>query len=125
MEWIQYVLFAVVVWLLVKRFMPAKGLKNLSAQDVQEKLGQPKQYAFIDVREVHEYKNGHIKGFRNIPLSQLTSQIANIPKEKSIVLTCRSGMRSRQAAKMLRKQGFDDISHLQTGIAGWQGPLAK
>jgi rhodanese-related sulfurtransferase len=125
MDWIGYALLGVVVLLLIKQMIPMKGLKNLSGEEVRELLKKPKDCTFIDVREVHEYKSGHIKGFKNIPLSQLSQRISEIDGNKQIVLTCRSGNRSRTAAKILMKNKFTNLSHLKTGISGWSGSLTK
>lgn len=125
MQWIQYLIFAVLLWLIIKRFLPVKDLTNLTAAEVKELLKHQKDHLFLDVREVHEYREGHIKGFKNYPLSQLAHKVNELDPNKSVVLTCRSGMRSRQAAKILKKKGFNKISHLKTGIIGWDGDLVR
>lgn len=125
MEWIQYLIFGAVLWFILKRFLPTKGLTNLTAAEVKELLKNQKEHLFLDVREVHEFREGHIKGFKNYPLSQLNGKAAELDTNKSVVLTCRSGMRSRQAAKILQKKGFNKISHLKTGIIGWDGDLVR
>ncbi|HBI03641.1 MAG TPA: sulfurtransferase [Paenibacillaceae bacterium] len=125
MNWIGYALLGVVVLLFIKQMFPMKGLKDLSSEEVSDLLKKPKDFAFIDVREVHEYKSGHIKGFKNIPLSQLSQRLNEIDGNKQIVLTCRSGNRSRTAAKILMKNKFPNLAHLKTGISGWSGSLSK
>lgn len=125
MEYIQYIFAAFVFWFVLSKLLPVRGLTALTPQDVQDRLNQKNQHVFVDVREVHEYKQGHIEGFRNIPLSQLKARIDELPKDKSIVLTCQSGMRSRQAAKLLSKQGYSRLAHLKTGVMGWNAPLSK
>lgn len=125
MGWIGYGILGVVVLLFIKQMFPMKGLRNLSSEDVKGLLSKAKEYSFIDVREVHEYKAGYIKGFKNIPLSQFSQRLGEIDRNKPVVLTCRGGNRSRQAAKILMKSGFTDVSHLQTGVSGWSGSLSK
>ncbi len=120
MDWLSYGLIAFAVLLIAQRFLPVKGLIDLSAQEVAEKLKTPQAYQFIDVREVHEYRRGHIKGFRNIPLSQLPARLGELNHDRPVILICQSGMRSRQAAKLLRQNGFQHISHLKYGMAGWK-----
>lgn len=61
----------------------------------------------IDVRTPQEYKTGHIKGSKNIPLDKLNSQIGKINKNKSVITCCASGMRSGSAKGILAKAGFD------------------
>lgn len=125
MQWLMYALYALLLWFVLSRLLPVRGLTNLTSSDVQERLKQPKSCTFLDVREVGEYKAGHIKGFQNIPLSQLGRRIGEIDASKPIILTCQSGMRSKQAAKVLRRQGLRNVSHLKTGMSGWNGNVVK
>lgn len=65
----------------------------------------------VDVRTVGEYRNGHIKGSKNIPLDTLSSQIHEIKKlQKPVIACCASGMRSAQATAMLKKQGIEAMN---------------
>lgn len=62
----------------------------------------------IDVRTPGEFSMGHIKGSKNIPLDQIPSQSDKIKKmNKTIILCCASGMRSGQAAGILKQAGVD------------------
>ncbi len=61
----------------------------------------------IDVRTPKEYKTGHIKGSKNIPLDKLNSQISKINKTKPVITCCASGMRSGSAKGILSKAGFN------------------
>ena len=62
----------------------------------------------VDVRTPGEYRNGHGKESRNIPLSSLTSKTASLKKQRKPIITCcASGMRSGKAAKILRQAGLE------------------
>jgi phage shock protein E len=62
----------------------------------------------VDVRTPQEYRSGHVKGSRNIPLSSLSAKTASLKKQKKPIVTCcASGMRSGKAAKLLRQAGLD------------------
>jgi rhodanese-related sulfurtransferase len=124
-QYLQYLLFAFVLWVLLRRILPVKGLENLSAEQVRERLKNTREYVFIDVREPQEYKQGHIQGFKNIPLSQLAQRLTEIDRNKAVILTCRSGIRSTTAAKILRKNGYTRIAHLKNGILGWHDHLVR
>jgi len=76
--------------------------------------------ALFDVREPVEYDAGHIAGARLIPLGQVPSRLAEIPKDKTVILTCRSGNRSGQVADFLRQQGWKNVHNMAGGIAAWQ-----
>jgi len=60
----------------------------------------------VDVRTPKEFKAKHIKNAINHPLQELHNSQVRLPKDKEIVVYCRSGNRSATAAKMLRQHGF-------------------
>lgn len=74
----------------------------------------------IDVREQVEYDAGHIPGITLIPMGEVPGRLAEIPKDKTVIVTCRSGNRSSQVASYLQEQGFTNIHDLQGGIIAWQ-----
>lgn len=117
--------YAVTTWYLITRFRPVKGLQNLTAEQFKERVNQKSRVLLIDVREPHEFKKGHIPSAVNIPLSQLNSRVKEISNKNDVLLYCRSGMRSKQAAKVLSKNGFTSMAHLKGGLITWSGALKK
>lgn len=107
--------------------MPTKGISSIQAEELQNYLQRKNtdRPEFIDVREPHEFSSGHIPGFRNIPLSKLGSSTDQLPKDKEIVVMCRSGMRSMQAARILKKKGFSKVINVSGGIMAWRGKTTK
>lgn len=61
----------------------------------------------IDVRSPAEFKGGHIKGAVNMPLQSLQANMSKIPKNKTIITCCASGMRSGSAKSLLKAAGYD------------------
>ena len=62
----------------------------------------------VDVRTPGEFKSGHGKGARNIPLQNIGAKTAELKKlNKPIILCCASGMRSAQATGILKNAGID------------------
>jgi len=61
----------------------------------------------IDVRTPAEYKGGYINGSVNIPLQSLQANLGKIPKNKTIITCCASGMRSGSAKSILKSAGYD------------------
>ncbi|MCZ8515808.1 rhodanese-like domain-containing protein [Paenibacillus filicis] len=114
-----------VVWFVYSRFAGVKGLKNLMPDQFQDELKENRNKILIDVREPGEVKQGYIAGAINIPLSQIKQRFGEIPPDKRIYLYCRSGMRSKQAARILQKNGFHELAHLQGGMMSWNGKLVK
>ncbi len=83
-------------------------------------LKHRKDVVLIDVREDWEYANGHIPGARNIPLGTLDKRSKKIPKNKAVILTCRSGSRSGRAYSQLSAKGFENIHNMAGGFMAWQ-----
>ncbi|WP_234109674.1 MULTISPECIES: rhodanese-like domain-containing protein [Chryseobacterium] len=61
----------------------------------------------IDVRTEVEFRNGHIKNSKNIPLQKLASEIKKLDLKKPIITCCASGMRSASAKGILQQNGFE------------------
>ncbi|MGO4106634.1 rhodanese-like domain-containing protein [Paenibacillus sp. YAF4_2] len=120
---INILFIAVIVWFAYMKFKPAKGLRNLNTEGFKAEMTKPDKPFVIDVREPSEYKGGYIAGAKNIPLSQLSGRLSEIPKDQQVLLYCRSGMRSQSAAKMLFKNGHTELAHLQGGLGAWNGNL--
>ncbi|MCW1837271.1 rhodanese-like domain-containing protein [Bacillus xiamenensis] len=113
---IQMLLLIIVIGLLVSRFLPVRGVKQMDAGDMKP---NSKDQQLIDVRSAIEFQTNHMKGFRNIPLPQLKEQAHQLAKDKEVYVICQSGMRSMQAAKILKKQGFTQITNIKGGMNAW------
>jgi rhodanese-related sulfurtransferase len=74
----------------------------------------------LDVREQSEYDAGHIPGVTLIPLNDVPNRLNEIPKDKPVIVTCRSGNRSGQATDFLRQQGYTNVHNMTGGINAWQ-----
>jgi len=77
-----------------------------------------KQAVIIDVREPEEYADAHIEGSILAPLSEIDRWSKTLP-EKKIIVVCRSGRRSREAAERLVGQGRVSVYNLEGGIVAW------
>lgn len=75
----------------------------------------------IDVRSTSEFTGGHIKNSKNIPLNGIENKINEIKKlNKPVIVCCQSGMRSSQAASVLKQNGIEVING-----GGWQSLNSK
>lgn len=87
------------------------GSKSDSIQDFVNRGA-----VILDVRTVGEFRDGHIKGSKNIPLDMINGKLNEIKKlDKPVIVCCRSGMRSAQAASVLKSAGIEVING-----GGWQ-----
>jgi rhodanese-related sulfurtransferase len=93
---------------------------NLTVQQAKPLLDNAGVF-WLDVREQSEYDAGHIPGITLIPTGQVANRLGEIPKDKPVIVTCRSGNRSAQVTKLLREQGFTNVHNMEGGIVAWQG----
>jgi rhodanese-related sulfurtransferase len=73
----------------------------------------------VDVREPHEVAEGSLPGAVNIPLGELAERIGELDPGRRVVLVCRSGDRSAQAAELLTRLGFTDVVNLAGGMLAY------
>ena len=104
-------LFVFFIW----RLKPAKGVQTISTAQLKTMLKDRDKF-FLDVRTKAEFKGRNIPQFKNIPLG---SGFEQLPKDKEIVVICQSGMRSLQACKHLKKQGFEKVVNVRGGMSAY------
>ena len=90
--------------------------KQVNVDKVRE-LVENKE-TIIDIREIREYENGHIKGAINIPLSELRERYTEIPKDRPVYLHCRTGQRSYNATMALKNLGYDNVINVTGSFLG-------
>ncbi len=93
---------------------------QLSVQELAERV-RANDVTVIDVRGAAEWNEGHMPGVANIPLGTLPDRLAEVPRDKPIVLHCQGGGRSQIAASILKAAGFEDVSNLTGGFGAWRG----
>ena len=83
----------------------------------------PTPVEVIDVREPDEFVGplGHIHGAKLIPLGQLGQRLGELPRDRPLVMVCRSGARSAQATVILQRVGFPQVANLNGGMLRWRG----
>ena len=91
---------------------------------------QPQGLLILDVRTPDEFRLGHLPGARNMDFfgGRFDVDAAALPKDQPVLLYCRTGRRSAEAAETLEKAGVTTILHMSQGIEAWQKaglPLEK
>ena len=105
--------------------------KDISVKDAATLLQNPAQgLTIVDVRTPAEFREGHLAGAVNMDFfgASFDSQILGLPKDKPVLLYCRTGNRSAGAYDAMEKEGITNILHMNEGITGWQKqglPLQK
>lgn len=97
----------------------SQGVQSTSV--IKAKLMARNGAIMVDVREPSEIKAlaYDVEGIKTIPLGQLKERMGEIPKDKEIILACRSGKRSMRAAKMLVANGYKNVYNMNGGIIAW------
>lgn len=87
--------------------------------DVNEAVSLVDQGALLlDVREIGEWDAGHAPAAQHIPLSVLMTSFDSLPNDRQIVVVCKVGGRSSQAAAWLEQQGLNALN-LDGGMLAW------
>ena len=100
--------------------------KQISMAEAKKIMSTEKEYILLDARTHEEYADGHIPGAICVPNETIgVKQPVELPdKEKKILVYCRSGNRSRQAAAKLAAMGYSNIVEFG-GIMDWDGEIEK
>lgn len=94
-------------------------IKQISVEQLKEKMDKKESFRLIDVREEEEYKTAHIEGSTLIPLSQLTQRAQELKADEELIVHCHHGGRSQRACEYLAAQGFKNVANLSGGIDAW------
>lgn len=102
----------------------AKGgadIATISVGELHQRLQTPGEKPLVvDVREQNEYDAGHIEGVRLAPLGNVEDSLADVPKDREILLICRSGNRSGKAAERLAARGYTNLRNVEGGMLAWE-----
>ncbi len=96
-----------------------RGVERVAPADLVEEIASGAPRHVLDVRTPSEFAEHRIAGSLNIPLSRLPSQLANVPRDRGIVVTCAGGYRSAIAASLLLRDGASEVADLAGGVAAW------
>lgn len=97
-------------------------MKEISVQELNERIQQGEKVHMIDVREPNEWDRQHLDGVEKISLGTLPAKIQDISawKDQEVVMICRSGGRSGRATQFLTQQGFTNVRNLNGGMLAWK-----
>jgi len=97
-------------------------MKNITVEELKERMDRGEKINLIDCREPHEYEEANLGG-KLVPLGKIqTMQIDEIEdlKDEEVIVHCRSGKRSMMACMMLDQMGFTNTVNVVGGILEWQ-----
>ncbi len=97
--------------------------QDISSEELQALMEEKDDLLLVDVREAYEFEEGYIPGAILRPLGQLKDNPETLDPERTIVLICRSGRRSSDAARFLTEKGYERVYNLEGGMQDWCGPM--
>lgn len=94
-------------------------MKEITVEELKQKLENKEDFQLIDVREEFEYDLSNLGG-THIPLAGILAEQDQVSRGKQVIIHCRSGKRSAQAVQLLERAGFDNLYNLKGGILAWK-----
>jgi adenylyltransferase/sulfurtransferase len=94
------------------------GIPQMTVQELKQRRDAGEELFVLDVREPYEYQIANIGGTL-IPQNEVPQRLAEIDRNREIVVQCRSGGRSQRIAEFLAQQGYPNVKNLAGGILAW------
>lgn len=101
--------------------VPLTAVTHIPPRQLWQRLsyGPQARPLLIDVREPFEFGQGHIPLAQLIPMPRLLNREVILPRDREIVLVCRSGRRSTQVAYALLNDGYTQVANMEGGMLAW------
>jgi glyoxylase-like metal-dependent hydrolase (beta-lactamase superfamily II)/rhodanese-related sulfurtransferase len=99
--------------------LPTEHVTQLSPQELHPMVASHSKVVLVDVRARQEFETISIPGALNIPAPDLRQRHTELPKDRTVVVICGSGMRSSLAASILQRNGFRDVRNVAGGMSGY------
>ncbi|OYW76539.1 MAG: hypothetical protein B7Z37_08435 [Verrucomicrobia bacterium 12-59-8] len=117
----KHLLLTTLLLLLPAFIFAADTAKHVKADEAAKIIADGK-VAVIDVRTPDEFKDGHIKGAKNIDImsKDFEAQLGKLDKTQPTLVHCQAGGRSTRALPVFEKLGFTNLIHLDEGFGGWE-----
>ena len=93
-------------------------VKEITVQELKQKMDAKEDFQLIDVREKHEYDFVNL-GAELIPLNTVLDNVHKFSKEKQVIVHCKGGVRSAKAIQALEEKGFTNLYNLKGGIVAY------
>ena len=98
------------------------GIPQMTVQELKRRIDAGDDLFILDVREPFEYQIANI-GAKLIPLNDVPQRLAEIDREREIVVHCKMGGRSQRVAEFLHQSGYAKVSNLAGGIVAWANEI--
>ena len=98
------------------------GIPQISVKELKARRDAGEDFFLLDVREPYEYQIAQIGGTL-IPQGEVPNRLAEIPRDREIIVHCRSGARSQRIAEVLKQAGYNSVVNLAGGILAWSDEI--
>ena len=98
------------------------GISQLTVKELKRRIDAGEDVQLIDVREPYEFQIAQIGG-KLIPQNDVPNRLAEIDREREVVVHCRSGARSQRIAEFLQQAGYPRVVNLAGGILAWSDEI--
>jgi adenylyltransferase/sulfurtransferase len=98
---------------------PQAAGSEITPEQLKKRIDAGENLFVLDVRNPNEFQICRIPGTTLLPLPELPNRFAEVPKDREVIVHCKSGMRSAKAIEFLKSQGFTKLTNLTGGILGW------
>lgn len=94
-------------------------INEIDSESLQARIASGGDILLVDIRTPAEIAQGAIPDALHLPMHLIPIRISELPKDRDVVLYCRSGARSYQACAYMMQQGYDRVLNLRGGIIAW------
>jgi adenylyltransferase/sulfurtransferase len=98
---------------------PAASGSEITPEQLKKRIDAGENLFVLDVRNPNEFQICRIPGTVLVPLPDLPNRLAEVPRDREVIVHCKSGMRSAKAIEFLKSQGYSKLVNLTGGILGW------
>lgn len=95
------------------------GAHDISSREAKTLLEKNRNTFLLDVRTPQENSQARLPGTVLIPIGEFERRISEVPKNKTILVYCAVGSRSKPVAEFLSQRGYKDVYNMTDGIVGW------
>ncbi len=97
--------------------------QTINLDKAKQMIEENPEVIVLDVRTLEEFNEGHIPNALLYPVQEIETRLTELDKEKTYIVVCRSGNRSRTASNILAENGFKHIYNTSGGMSQWTGPV--
>jgi len=93
--------------------------QDISSREAKVLLEKNKNIFLLDVRTPQENSQARLPGTVLIPISEFERRVKEVPRNKTILVYCAVGSRSKPVAEFLAKNGYKEVYNMSDGLVGW------